>query len=151
MVFGRTGPLRSPQGLFMGWQRYLNPYGAHKLIMHALNTTGPVRRGKIRTVSHGSRTGLVRWRTIFVQNSPGTAREQPVRGPEVWCDWGISGLHNSCWWPGDERMIIFFSVFDLIWQQEVITWTRINFASVRSSDIHLMIILKDNPAINNLH
>ena len=66
-----TGPLRHRHGLFTGCLRSLNPYGARKLIMHALKL-------------------YVSGRTIFVQNSPGTARQQPVRGPGVWCDWGIS-------------------------------------------------------------
>ena len=65
----------------------LNPYGVHKLTMHALKLYGPIRGGKIRTAPHGAHAGPVSWRTIFVQNSPGT-REQSVRGPGVWCDWG---------------------------------------------------------------
>ena len=53
------------------------------------NSTGPVREGKIRTAPHGARAGPVSGLTIFVQNSLWTAQEQPVRGPGVWCDWGI--------------------------------------------------------------
>ena len=34
-------------------------------------------------------------RTIFVQITLGTAREQPARGPRVWCDWGISLVSSS--------------------------------------------------------
>ena len=37
----RTGPLRAPQGLFTGCLQYLNPYGACKLIVHALKLYGP--------------------------------------------------------------------------------------------------------------
>ena len=37
----RTGPLRSPHGLFTGCLRPLTPYGGHKLIMHALKLYGP--------------------------------------------------------------------------------------------------------------
>ena len=37
----RTGPLRSPHGLFTGCLWYLNPYGARKLIMLALKLYGP--------------------------------------------------------------------------------------------------------------
>ena len=35
----RTGPLRSPHGLFTGCLRSINPYGARKLIMHQTNKT----------------------------------------------------------------------------------------------------------------
>ena len=82
--------VRAPQGLFTGCLQYLNPYGVRKLIIHALKLYGPVRGGKIRTAPHGARAGPVSGRTIFVQISPGTAREQPARGPGVWCDWGIT-------------------------------------------------------------
>ena len=85
VVFGRTGPARSPygppHGLFTGCLRYLNPYGAHKLIMHALKLYGPRTGGQN---PHGARAGPLNGRTIFVQNSPGTA----VRALGVWCDWG---------------------------------------------------------------
>ena len=37
----RTGPLRSPHGLFKGCLGSQNPYGARKLIMHALKLYGP--------------------------------------------------------------------------------------------------------------
>ena len=36
-----TGPLLSPHGLFMGYLGYQNPYGALKLILHALKIYGP--------------------------------------------------------------------------------------------------------------
>ena len=89
-VRARTDPLRAPQGLFTGSLQYLNPYGARKLIIHALKLYGP-RTG--RQNSYGAargRSGPVSGRTIFVQISLGTAREQPERGPGVWCDWGIT-------------------------------------------------------------
>ena len=85
----RTGSLRSPHGLFLGFLRTLNPYGARKLIMHALKLYRPRTGRQIRTARHGASAGPVTGRTIFVQNSPGTGREQPVRGPGVWCDWGM--------------------------------------------------------------
>ena len=37
----RTGPVRPLHGLFTGCSRYQNPYGARKLIMHALKLYGP--------------------------------------------------------------------------------------------------------------
>ena len=50
VVFGRTGPLRSPHGLFTGCLRSLNLYGARKLIMHALKLYGP-RTGRQNSYS----------------------------------------------------------------------------------------------------
>ena len=76
----RTGPWRSPHGLFTGCLGYQNPYGARKLIMHALKLYGPRTGRQNRTAPHGARAGPVSGRTIFVQNNPGTAREQPVTG-----------------------------------------------------------------------
>ena len=52
--FCRTGPVRSPHGLFTGCLKSLNPYGAHKLIMHALKLYGP-RTG--RQNSYGAARG----------------------------------------------------------------------------------------------
>ena len=72
-----TGPSRFLHGRFMGCLRYLNPYGAGKLIMHALKLYGP---GTVRQNSYGATRGLYRPvspRTFFVQNSPGTARMGP--------------------------------------------------------------------------
>ena len=62
----RTGPVRFPYGLFTGCLKYLNPYGACKLIMHALKLYGP-RTG--RQNSYGAARGPcgpVSGRTIFV-------------------------------------------------------------------------------------
>ena len=74
--------MQTPQGLFTGSLQYLNPYGARKLIMHALKLYGP-RTG--RQNSYGAALGpCVDVRFLFK-----TAREQPVRGPGVLCDWGI--------------------------------------------------------------
>ena len=41
VVCGRAGPLRYPQGLVTGCLRSPNPYGALKLIKHALKLYGP--------------------------------------------------------------------------------------------------------------
>ena len=74
--------VRAPQGLFTGCLHSLNPYGARKLIRHALKLYGP-RTG--RQNSYGAvraRAGPVSGRTIFVQNSPGTARTGP--GSVMW-------------------------------------------------------------------
>ena len=77
-----TDPLRSPHGLFKGCLRSRNPYGARKLKMSALKLCGP-RTG--RQKSYGdARNSWMDVRFLFQ-----TAREQPVRGPGVWCDWGI--------------------------------------------------------------
>ena len=89
----RTVPLRSSHELFTGCLRSVNPYGARKLIKHAFKLYGPRTGGNIRTAPHGARAGPVSGRTVFVLKSPkssGTAREQPARGPGVWCDWGIT-------------------------------------------------------------
>ena len=95
VVFCRTGPVRSPHELFTGWLKYLNPYGARKLIMHALKLYGP-RTG--RQNSYGAARGPCgprEWTYDFCSkqpvNSRGTARtgpgsvmwlrHEPVRGP----------------------------------------------------------------------
>ena len=88
-VFCRTGPTRAPYGLYMGCLKSINPYGARSLIMHALKLYGPHTGRQIPTAPHGTCAGPVSGRTIFVHNSLWTAREQPVRSPGVWCDWGI--------------------------------------------------------------
>ena len=74
--------VRGPHWLFTGCLGCQNPYGARKLIIYALNPTAPVRRGKIRTAPHEASAGPVSGRTIFVQNSPGTARTGP--GSVMW-------------------------------------------------------------------
>ena len=80
LIYGCTGPLRSPHGLFTGCLQSQNPYRARKLIMHALKLYRPHTGGKIRTASHGA--GPVSGCMIFVQNSPGTARAGP--GSVMW-------------------------------------------------------------------
>ena len=62
----RAAPIRFPHGLFTGCLWCLNRYGAHA------------------------------WTYDFFQNSPWTAREQPVRGPGVWCDRGIIWSSWGC-------------------------------------------------------
>ena len=80
-VRGRTGPVRGPHGLFTGCLKSLNPYGARKLIMHALKLYGP-RTG--RQNSYGAARGPCgprEWTYDFCSkqpvNSPGTARTGP--------------------------------------------------------------------------
>ena len=93
----RTGPLRSPHGLFTGCLRSPNPYGARELIMHALKLYRP-RTGRLKFVRR--RTGPVRAPWVDVRFLCKTAREQPVRGPGVWCDWGINRVkwaHGRVW------------------------------------------------------
>ena len=83
---GRTGPVRGPHGLFTGCLKSLNPYGARKLIMHALKLYGP-RTG--RQNSYGAARGPCgprEWTYDFCSkqpvNSPGTARTGP--GSVMW-------------------------------------------------------------------
>ena len=85
----RTGPLRAPQGLFTGCLQSLNPYVARKLIKYALKLYGP-RTG--RKNLYGAARGP--WVDVWFLFK--TAREQPVRGPGVWCDWGITGVLTTC-------------------------------------------------------
>ena len=82
----RTGPVRFPHGLFTGCLKYLNPYGARKLIMHPLKLYGP-RTG--RQNSYGAERGPCgprEWSYDFCSkqpvNSPGTARTGP--GSVMW-------------------------------------------------------------------
>ena len=91
-----TGSVRGPCGTRKGAAR--RPYG------HVRELTQP----EFAKIPQGHRmwpyvavrrpTGPVRapWVDVrfFVQNSTGTTREQPVRGPGVWCDWGISKMRQ---------------------------------------------------------
>ena len=72
----------APYGPLTGCSQSQNPYGARKLIMHALKLYGP-RTG--RQNSYGAARGP--WVDVLFLFK--TAREQPVRGLGVWCDWGI--------------------------------------------------------------
>ena len=100
--YGRVRELKQPEfakiphgrmwsyGQFTDCLQFLNPYGARKLIMHALKFYGP---HKGRQISYGAaRAPWVDARFLFK-----TAREQPVRGAGVWCDWGIRvGSRTGC-------------------------------------------------------
>ena len=81
--------VRSPHGLFMGCIGYQNPYGVRKLIMHASKLYGP------RTGRHNS-YGAARGPWVDVRFLFKTAREQPLRGPGVWCDWGKTLAQCMC-------------------------------------------------------
>ena len=79
-------PVRFPHGMFTGCLKSLNPYGARKLIMHALKLYGP-RTG--RQSSYGAARGPCgprEWTYDFCSkqpvNSPGTARMGP--GSVMW-------------------------------------------------------------------
>ena len=80
------GPLRYPHGLFMGCLRPLNPYGARKLIMHALKLYG-TRTGRQNSYGAARVTyGPREWTYDFCfKKKHWTA----IRGSWVWCDWGI--------------------------------------------------------------
>ena len=73
VVCGRTGPVRAPHGLFTGCSS-LNPYGARKLIMHALKLYGPRTGGQ--NSYDAARDPWVDVRFLFK-----TAREQPGNNP----------------------------------------------------------------------
>ena len=74
VVCDRTGPVYAP---YMGCLWSLNPYGACKLMMHAFKLFGPCT-GRQNSYGAAPVTGC----TIFVQNSPGTARTGP--GSVMW-------------------------------------------------------------------
>ena len=62
----------SPQGLFTDYLRFLNPYGAYKLIRHALKLYGPRTGRKNRTAAIDKSYVLINalWRDIlFTANS----------------------------------------------------------------------------------
>ena len=89
----RTGPLRSPHGLFTGWLQSQNPYEGRKFIMHALKLYGS-RTG--RQNEYGAVRGPCwsrEWTYDFCSKQPGTAREQPVRARE--CDMTGALLWNA--------------------------------------------------------
>ena len=93
----RTAPLRARKGIDTaiigknsarasylavrgpGCLWYLNPYGARKLIMHALKLYGPRTE---RQNSYGAARGPREWTYDFCSNSPGTARTGP--GSVMW-------------------------------------------------------------------
>ena len=72
----RTGPARESSMFFISYGIRTGPYGEAKFVRRR---TGPVRAPWVDV------------RFLFK-----TAREQPVRGPAVWCDWGINiGLFDA--------------------------------------------------------
>ena len=77
-VLGLAGPVRIVHGCLSSH----NPCGARKLIMDASKLYGPRTGGQ--NSNGASRAPWVDVRFLFK-----TAREQPVRGPGLWCDWGI--------------------------------------------------------------
>ena len=72
-----TGPLRSPQGLFTGCLRSQNPYGTHKLIMHASKLYGPHMGMQNSYVA--ARALMAPW--VDVRFLFKTAQEQPRSSP----------------------------------------------------------------------
>ena len=90
--------VRAPHGLFTGCLSFLNPYGARKLIMHALKTLR-APYGKAKFVRR--RTDPVSGRTIFAQNRPGTTREQPGNNPYGARECDVTGTLSSVKWTQD--------------------------------------------------
>ena len=86
VVRGPYAPLRAPHWLFTGWLLSLNPYGARKVIMHALKLYGPRTGGQN---SYGATRDPHRpreWTYDFCSkqpgNNPGTTRTGP--GSVLW-------------------------------------------------------------------
>ena len=79
----RTGPLRSPHGLFTISKPVWDPS-----VYNACIKTLQAPYGEAKFILH--RTGPVRAPWVDVQFLFKTAREQPIRAPGVWCDWGIN-------------------------------------------------------------
>ena len=86
-----TGPMRSPHGLFTGCLLSLNPYGARKLIMHALKLYGPCTGKQNSYGAAWAPCGPREWTYDCCSkqpvNNPGTTRTGPG---SVICDWGIT-------------------------------------------------------------
>ena len=78
-VRGRTGPLRSPHGLFKGCLGFQNPYGARKLYFNACIKTPRAPYGEAKFVRRPC--GPREWTYDFCSkqpgHSPGTARTGP--------------------------------------------------------------------------
>ena len=108
----RTGPLRTPQGLFTGCLQSLDPYGARKLIMHALKLYEP-RTG--RQNSYGAARGPCgprEWTYDFCSkhpgNSPGTARTGP--GSVMWQrHYTDNASKTTSWIPCRDVIVSWFS------------------------------------------
>ena len=96
VVFGRTAPARAPHGLFPGCSRTQNPYGARKLIMHALKLYGP-RTG--RQNSYGAARGPYgprEWTYDLCWKQPGNSPGTACTGPG-----GVMWLRH---YPGASRL-----------------------------------------------
>ena len=82
----RMGPARAPNGLFTGCLSSLNPYGARKLIMHALKLNGPRTGGQNSYGAARDPHGSLEWTYDFCSkqpgNNPGTTRTGP--GSVMW-------------------------------------------------------------------
>ena len=80
-LFSISKPVRGPQAYNACIKTLLAPYGEAKFVRRR---TGPVRAPWVDV--------RFLFKTARKQpgNSPETAREQPVRVPGMWCDWGIS-------------------------------------------------------------
>ena len=78
----RTDPARTVHGLFMISKPERGPWTYNACIK-----TLRAPYGEAKFVRR--RTGPVRAPWVDVRFLFKTAREQPVRGPGVWCDWGI--------------------------------------------------------------
>ena len=106
----RTRPVRDPQECRMEPLRKkshtgvvfgrMGLYGSRTDCSRFLNRTRPVSLYiKILRAPFGETkfvwrsTGPVRALWVHIRFLFKTDREQPVRGPGVWCDWGISRLH----------------------------------------------------------
>ena len=83
---------RAPQGLFTGCLQSLNPCGAPIAYNAWIKTLrAPYGEAKfVRRRTWPVRAPWVDARFLFFK----IAREQPVRGPGVWCDWGINRYFN---------------------------------------------------------
>ena len=114
---GRKSPSRSPHGLFTGWLRSLKLYGACKLIMHALKLYGSrtERQNSSSTTRGPYRPCVALWvdvRLLFKIRQL-TAWEQPVQGPGVWCDWGITKyFHDTVLKIQSQVPVIYYEEFD---------------------------------------
>ena len=91
--------VRAPHGLFTGCLQSLNPYGARKLIMHALKLYGS-RTG--RQNSYGAARGPCgprEWTYDFCSKQPGNS---PGPGSVMWLrhDWGITRRQSSLYSAG---------------------------------------------------
>ena len=90
----RMGFLRSPQGLFRGCLRTLNPYGARKLIVHALKLYGP-RTERQNSYGAARGQGPCEWACDFCSEQPVNSRRTARTGcaSVMWlghCTWVLN-------------------------------------------------------------